>query len=446
MFDEISDARLHSFMRKWIDANDQSLKTKLASVYFCGYSPLKIPILSDNLGVYIVANDVEASTFGTTHCNSVWACPKCEAKVMSAYGERIACAIEALRKKHLSAMMFTLTIPHMSFMSCHDSYEVLQKAWRKFTHSYKKQQKRTYKRKDGRETTYYVNNNQACKFMNELDIKHCVRVYEVTWGKHSFHPHIHGLWWTHDKNWHKIPDYEEKLHIFWFRCIEIAARAYWKDKLKDEEKANKLVDELCAEWRKYPTTGYRAFYLSKNPDGSIRKAKSSYYIVGWSADKEIAQLSRKQAHEDHLTPHQILHKAFLSDNPEEVNKLMKIYFEYALETKGHCRVCFSPGLNQIVEQWKKTNQYMQMLKKRLTDKAEHCGKRRVVAWFSKQQWLHLCYLDSLEYNHHVIANILDMARAPNANELIELYCMQLGVDISSNIIANKEWVLKCICS
>ena len=431
MNEEVSSSRLHTFLRKYMARNMQSQVSKIMSIYQCGITPIPMPHVTK--GVYILANEEEGMTFGTTHCNSSWACPKCTAKVMAKYGERIACAIEALAKKKNYAMMFTMTVPHLPYMKCQDTYQVLQDAYRQFTKSCKTKITRHFKKKDGTTSTYKVSRNIVNTFFTDLEIEHSVRVYEMTYGENSWHPHIHGLWWTHNKNWHKIKDYEEKLFEYWWQCIENQATKYWTEKYKEEpEKAKKILEETFINWRKYPKTGHRSFFLSKDSNGEIRKAKSSYYICGWSTNHELSGLEEKKANEGHMTPHQILEEASLTENLERQRKLMGLYIEYALETKGHCRFYTSKGLNKIIDEWQQTEEYYSQVKKKATEKIPK-GKYKFVIFFFKEQWLFLSNLDLMnDYRTNIIADILELARAPDGREKIIEYCLAYGVDISNN--------------
>ena len=435
MNEEISDSRLHTFLRKWINENAPEYRLSLASIYFCGISPLNMPGIKQ--GVYVLASEKESKTFGTTSCRSSWSCPKCTARKMTMYGERIACAIDSFAHQNQSAMMFTMTIPHLPFMSCAETYEVLMKAYRHFqkdTGNGKK--KKTFKKADGTISEYNVSRNPFNKFRTELNIVHSVRVYEMTHGENSWHPHIHGLLWTSNDNWDKIAPLEESVFEYWWKCCKDEAIKFWTKKRPEQPEENqKLIEDLFSDWRKYPKTGHRSFYLSKNEDGSIRKAKSSYYITGWSSNLEMTGLSRKEGRNGHKTPYQIIHNAYFEKDKEKQNELVKLYLEYASATKGHCRVYFSKGLNQIINNWKKTEIYHKQQKKKSMEKGE-VPKLRLVDWFSKEQWSFLSYLDATSNNDEaIIDNILETARAPDieqAREMIALYCLSKGVDIYDN--------------
>lgn len=408
------------------------------SIYQCGYTPIHLPT---GKGIHIMSNGEESIAFGTTSCRSSWACPKCTAKVMAKYGEKIGCAIEALAEKDTYAMMFTLTIPHLPYMSCKDTYTILQEAYRAFTRDGKTLQ-RKHTLKDGTQKVYTIYRNAFAKFKHDLDIKHSVRVYETTYGKNSWHFHIHGLWWTHKKNWHAIAKYEESIFEYWWKCITNKAKRYWNEKYKDEpEKAEKVLKETYAKWRKEPKTGFKSLYISKNPDGTIRKANSSYYICGWASNNELTGLAEKRATNGHMTPHQILEAAYLAKDPETEEKYMNRYLEYTLETRGHCRVYFSMGLNQIIANWQKTESYKQVVKKKATEYQRE--KYHYVIFILEQQWLFLCELDMMNPNDHIIASILELAREPDGKDKIIEFCGLYGIDLSENPVPSEcciNWV------
>lgn len=446
----ISDSRLKGFLQKYIRDYSPLHKLNLSSIYFCGRSPLSLPGLPK--GVYLLSNGTESVTLGTTHCNSSWACPVCTPKVMARYGDKIACAIDALATKgDQSAMMITMTIPHMPFMDCEDCLQLIMKAWRHFTKSSKSKTKDTFTKKDGTTSHYKKNSGAFCKMCTELGIKHSVRVYEATHGENSWHIHIHGLLWCPNYKWEEIAQYEEPVFEYWWKCIELEARKYWRAKLKDrpdgQQKADELVNDMCADWRKYPKTGHRSFYISKTKDGKIRKATSSRYICGWSTNHELTGLSQKTARNGHRSPTQILEDAYKNyyekRDMDAVKKDMDLYLEYAKQTRGHNRINFSIGLNKIIEEWKTTEEYWLRCKKKAMDK-EQKAPFKIVAYFTLQQWLNLLFVFYIDKDEDWLSEILELARLPNGRELIETYCLNYEVDIRDNIIPKADFVEKVI--
>lgn len=393
--------------------------------------------------VYIISNDEEARTFGNAYCNSPWCCPKCTPIVMAKFGERIACAIDALKKQHDQlAAMFTFTIPHTKNMTCKETFDTLKLTWRMFTRDgLRATNKDTYTKKDGTISTYNKAQGAYGKMRHELQSVHNVRVYEFTWGENSWHPHIHALYWFPRKNFYHCVDYEEQLLDRWWHCAKASYLKVLNKKHPDKKAENKkLAEDLYADWRKYPKTGHRSFWISKDADGMPHVQESSYYISGWSGDFEMTNEHSKDARAaGHYSPFQILeeaHKAKLAKNIEAYDKWLKLYTEYALATKKAIRSQFSQsGINQIVQQWKQTETYYEAVKKKFMDKETAKKPWKVIAWLSEQQWLYLSILDK-QAEDSIIANILEIAimklPAKKRRTLIENLLLCYDIDITSN--------------
>ena len=236
MFDEVQDHRLLSFLQRYISiTQNDDIKRKLKGIIYCGSQAITLP--AEYPAVYVLKNDEtqEARITNIMTCHSAWCCPRCSARVMGEKGARIAAAIDALAKwEKLYPMMITFTLPHTSKMSCNETYTILLNTWHRFMRDGKRTQKRTYtlktsigetqnksykngkgngtkskfdKRsvgKAGETREYIVHSSIWSKFRTELNIKHFVRSYEFTWGENSWHPHIHALFWTHEKNFKKF--------------------------------------------------------------------------------------------------------------------------------------------------------------------------------------------------------------------------------------------------
>ena len=454
MVEEITDFRLQWFLQKWIDKHEQ-YQGILRNLYHCGKHLLEMQGVN---GIHILSNGTKSANFGLKRCHSSWSCPHCSATVMSKHANQIACALDALAHKGYSAMMITFTIPHLPFTQAEDSLKVLNKAWRAFVKEkgyckkeytlksgIRKQTGNTVVGEKGEEKEYLVHHNPFNKFLNVIENNHHVCVYEVTHGKNSFHPHIHSLWWAKNKHWNKIKDMEEMIAKHWWKVIKRYGRKYWEEKLKDDpEKAEYNIDQLFNDEKAKSNMG---LHISKDKDGNIRKITSAIYMAGWSGDAELTQLHYKEAHNGHLTPRQILIKAYQSKDPEEVDKLMKLYMEYAIATKGKKRISYSKGLNQIVQEWKKTETYFEMLKKRVTEGRVQ-PKWKTVFWFSKKQWLDLLDLNNQQTdNTDIISEIMKIAAQPKKppdifkeiKELCEAYGLETYLENIEDI-PHLEWI------
>ena len=447
----ISNNQLATFLRRQIFLNPEYNKQpKLDNLKYCGSRVINP---STPAAVKLIANKKESKFTGITCCHSTWSCPHCSAKVLAQKAGDIAVAIDALATWFkLRPMMITFTLPHTENMSCQETYTILQKAWRQFANGgrNKKQYvlKRTvgesqnisYGKADGTKNKYdkravgtagdiktYEKKIISTKFKDDLDIKHSVRAYEFTWGENSWHPHIHALFWTHEKNWDKIAEYEPALFEYWWKCTKHQALKYWNQKYPDQKEENlKRVNNLFTEWRKEPNAAHRSLYISKDVNGAVLKMSSSRYICGWGGDNELTnQAHAKTPREGHYTPFQILELAY--KNANERQKWLDLFIEYAKATHGHRRIEFSThsGIRQIINKWKKTNTYITAYKKKV---AESGGKFKIIYWFTSKQWKQICWIDT-ESDSEIKQQILDYAMLPDGKKLITELLLALEIPL-----------------
>ena len=429
---EVFDSRLKTFYQVHLR---KSPHVELKNLRLCGTGVINVPFAES--GVFLLENGKKAKFFGVATCHSSWACPCCTAKSMAKHGERIACAIDALKKwYHQSAFMVTLTLPHLKFMSCEDTFEILKRTWHKFEHSGSMTKKYTLKTTIGENHTggrsvgkagevriLKASKDPYMMFRRDVGIDYIVRSYEFTYGEEfHWHPHIHALFWAPDKNWAKILNHEQALVDYWWKCAVHEAKKYYTKKFS-AEKAKEIVDELYADYKKTPVTGHKAFFISKTADGKPRKQESSYYIVGWSGDKELTADKVKGTHkEGHVTPSEMLRQAYecqLSD-PEKSERYLKLYDEYALATKGKRRLSFTPGVVKIIKKWQSTNDYVNVIKKKFMERMREDAPFRVVCWFNREQWLKICWIEAV--THITIrADLLELAMLPKPREKIRRY-------------------------
>ncbi len=438
----ISDNRVATFLRRYI-ATREPTNRKLRSVRLCGSQATKqfgaVP------AVYLLSDGEKSRFFGNVSCHSAWSCPKCTPIVMAQKGADIACAIDALAKKYNQyAFMITFTLPHSKYMFFEEAFNILLQTWRFFSKNKRKQKSKEYTLKltvgekntkggkavgkAGDKKTYIIKAESWGKFCEELQIKHFVKVYEFTWSKENgWHPHIHALFWTDKKNFDKIPNYEDELLDRWWDCAKITAKKYW-DKVYPTRDNKKAVEEYYTDWRKITSDGHRALYVSKDKNGHVIKQQSSYYISGWSGDAELTSSNYKSTHLDgHYTPRQILQIAY--EDATKRPEMMDLYLEYMKQTYCHRRVEFAKhsGLRQIIEDWKKTEEYIQRYKKKFMDVVKE-RKFRVVYWFKEKLWKQIYFLDYYT-DEEIIPNLLELALEENARELIEEYLHALGFEL-----------------
>lgn len=413
-YSEISDHRLQGMLKQYIyhyafDKATPEQKRKLRGILFCG-SSIAGHHKHENK-TFLIVNDKKSKLTRLAHCYSIWSCPHCTPIIMAKRGERIGAAIDALSTIHKqSACMITLTLPHTKDMSLHDTYTILLNTWRRFNRCGKRKQVArdyTYKTdkvgKKGTVASYNHKQSISAQFRFDLKIQHTVRVYEITYGENSWHPHIHALLWVPNSLFNKIANYESKLLDFWWYCAYKETLKYYNQKYPENKAENQIkADDLFAEWRKYPKTGHRSLYISKNPDGSIKKQSSAMYLSGWSGNMELTASTMKDGRNGHVTPFQILENAYKAlyyqNDHNKFQELMKLYTEYLIETRVHRRIeCSKTGLNKIINEWLNSDEYIREQKKRFMEKETVNGRWKTICYFTGEQLF--------EISHHSLSGI-----------------------------------------
>lgn len=477
--DSISDNRLHAYLQRYINKNDL-FNHALKGIKFCGHTVLK-----EHNAVFVITNDKEARYSTLIRCHSAWSCPYCSPRVMAQKGTDIACAIDALATWYNEqAAMITFTLPHDSFMSCSDAYQILHDTWRLFTSRGRvASRKKTYvlkadvtdENKSYSESGYYMTDKVATRVSkltgnviknghassrgtknqfdkravgkkgevrectvklsdpwascrSELSFNHFVRVYEFTYGDNGWHPHIHMLAWVPKENLQRFTEYEDRFLQRWWVCAKRAALKYWNKKYPDRVEENKTrVESIYADYKMSSQDGHSSVYLSKDDKGMVIAQKSSHYISGWSGNMELTgSCNAKKAKEGHYTPFQMLAMSCANAAKEAI--FMPLFIDYAITTKGHRRVEFSSrtGITDIIKKWKQSEQYIITVKKKFTD--TNSARWKVVAWFDKEQWYDICEWD-ITTDEEIRKTILELARAPDPWLAIAEYVINFGVKL-----------------
>lgn len=374
----ISDHRKRVLLQRLLNDRSQE-SSKLKNLALCGKATVKLPGYEE--AVFIMTNDKkkQANLTGVVSCHSPWACPVCSAKVMAKRGAEIACLIDALATwQDTVAIMITYTIPHIRGMDCKTIFKCLKLIWTKFR---KRHAGKTYK------NTKYQFTDSYAYFQHTVESKYNVKIYEFTWGKNSWHPHIHQLFFLPRKNLDKIENFIPKLRKSWWKDVQSVLKSQL-----GEEKANEIfkITEKKAEDHGY------GFWISLDENNKPKIQKSSYYVTGWTGDAELTKQNFKIPNEGHFTPQMILDEAF--NDPYENNKYINLYIEYALATKGSRRVEFSKLKNhsckEIITKWRLSNEYREIIIKKNTVKDQ--GKWKVEYWLSKKQWKKISEIEDFE--------------------------------------------------
>lgn len=339
-------------------------------------------------GVAILSNGKFSNMYGARMCKNSWVCPVCSAIQMSKAATKIAAAIDSLNESHF-AIMLTFTVFHSKADTCEQVFDLLFDTWTRFTRN--------------RFDDTYGN------FLNDLEIKHYVRCAEVTYSKNGWHPHFHCLYFVPKKNYEKIIGWEMKL------------REIWRNR---QEKAMKKI---------YGYVKYNAFYESETKHGEIAagvyiskdenkkpiKMKSSDYVCGWGADKEITGNFQKKATDPNSkTPYQLLQDM---KNDDETAKNLYLELANYIITHKRRRVDFDRhGIKQIISNYLQSQKYLEVMKKKHSKiMAEQAGKKwKVVIWFSKDDWLKICRKD-FEVNYSLIFIMLCLGKYDDGYYLIK---------------------------
>lgn len=386
--------------------------------------------------VFVVSDDYNAHFFGTACCHSAWACPRCTAREMAKKANTIACLIKAQEKwYHKKAFMVTFTCPHTRHMKCKDAWQNLYDTWRMFS-------------RDGNLAKNNQNKSLGAygQFRSEFSITEVVRVYEFTWGENGWHPHIHALFWVDENRIDEALEWEEKLNDRWLHCAEYCHKKNMMKLVGQRGYEKQRIEAFIEKFYRWARTKSKqpGVYFSKDKDGKIRVQKSSQYISGWKLEDEMTRTDMKTARAGHLTPFQMLNLAYEAKHWSVRDKWLKLFCEYAETTRKHKRCCFSPGCNKIADAWKQTEDYILMFKKKCMDKAI---AKRVVFWFSEEQWLQILACESA--HDDIRSEILRLATKEKRRELIVAFLDNYGINVSMNKIhpdeefINSELLNKC---
>ncbi len=429
IFDVIADSKMLTMWQRYARSVGDP---KLKGLAMCGSK------VTNNYAAAVISDGLIANFIGLARCHSSWACPHCTPRVMAEYGGKIGCLIDALAKKKLSAFMVTYTMPHTWWMSCEDSFTILRNAWRHMSKI------TTARNNKGKSLGAYG------AWMEEFNIQHKTYTYEFTWGENGWHPHIHCLYFVEDSRLQEVCAMEDALNEIWVRTLKHHAmkvlvpkqtdlkqkdllsegrylfrhdsRGHATFKASTNAEANQQLlrvldnDELADQLRQelnssdeqkrlraslrlnvelmyaaYKFNKQKAAYFSKTKSGKVHRFKSSYYISGWSGNFELTAQSMKTAHdENHYSPFQLLEQALKAPDIIVRNEKLKLFADYAMATRSRRRIYITRGDIALINQQKRTEKYIEQLKKKSMDKAK---RTRVVAWFTKQQWSEICWIE-----------------------------------------------------
>ena len=389
-------------------------------------------------GVYLLSNSKHTKAVGTIYCKSLWGCPVCEPYKMSKKAAIIACGIEALKTQGQVPIHITFTVPHHTkYFTCDQVSEILKKTWQTFIKDGMITNKKNSRKRstNSKQKDIYKLSNPINKFRSTFNSKFYVRVYEYTWGQNGWHPHIHSLFWVDKNKLNKVLDFEKELLIRWrelaFKFTCSITKKYIKDPKKFEDFKESLTYAYEADDFKNMIRYNMGLHISQE-NGVVRAQDSSIYICGWGADKEVTgNIQRKASKSGHYTPYQMLLEAAKYDkDSDEFKTWMNRYLEFFVAAKTFLarRVNFGCATEfmKIINNWKTTNDYIQVFKKKLQDAMDQKTKWYAVYWFSQLQWNLLVQKKLLPY-------IMTVAILPNAKLIIDTVLEQYDIKRTESI-------------
>lgn len=409
IFHEIEDNRLHRFLRKEILKRPECYK-KLKQLLYCGTRNIKI---GGQSGTHIISNGVQTRILGIKRCDNSWGCPVCTARVMRKHAQNIGAGITKLKELNLVPIMITFTVFHTVQERASEVLQVLKETFSGFTKNAKWKRKKA----DG---TYYTSGGAWNRFYTEYNIEHHVKVMEVTYGKHGWHPHFHNLYWIPKDKLAEIADWEEELKAQWRDFEDKAAKKIFSEehyKLRCE--MYKRCDKKHAD-----KTGYtEGLYISKDANGKARAMEAADYICGWGGENELTGSDQKQGglkagQEGHYTLNELLNAGYNGDK-----KLLDKYLEWLITVSGSTprthRIEYSrTGLKALILEYKRTEAYRDCMKKKRTHIVAEIAPYHTVAYFKKEDWQEICWYN-LTSEIPIIELIISFAKYANGYDLIK---------------------------
>jgi len=411
-------------LQRYIAKQTPDIRALLKSTLYCG-SQVVSGGVGWNKSVYVLRNNQSAKFFGTATCKNSWGCPVCSAKLMAKYAAEIACAIDALKEWHnQTAIMITFTIPHTRNMTCEETTQILYNTWKKFM-----------VRGNHNLRTKWNNRDPFASFCEHFNCTHRVRVGEYTWGVHGWHPHFHCLFWIDTNKLDEVAAWQYELQQRWLTIAKRETVRQWNAQFPQKKLDNQIRADIM--FSKLNDVS-KAVYISVDKNGRAIAQQSSNYISGWAADRELTGNVRKTAtNPDHMTPYQILQKAYESKN----DKWLDLYVEMMIATRKyrHVRINFSTqsGIKAIIAKWKNTQIYIETLKKKGMEKAANVGQWTVVASFSESQWREISYAD-LSFGF-VKTRILELALKIDARSQIAKYLNEFDIRYDGDAVVSSKW-------
>lgn len=246
------------------------------------------------------ASGGRASWSGVEHCNSVWACPCCAARIREGRRAEILKAVHQARSRRWRMFFVTFTVPHERETPLRDSLRGLTSAFRRI---------RNYK--------------SLAPFWNNM--VGFIKAVEVQVGSNGFHPHLHVLVMTNGCDLIS-GDIESKLKSSWGQAVVKEGLA------KPSEKVGVVVEETLDPDR-------TADYLIKVQENKLTLEMSRSDLKGGREGKSEGEW--------HCSPFDLMTKEI--ELPISIGLRKKLFVEFYRATKGTSAIRWSRGLKDLFD-------------------------------------------------------------------------------------------------
>jgi len=286
----VSTAAQRQILRYYLQSQSaRLLPTERVSQCHRALAPLR-----EHVEVYSQPDVKRAYYHNLVVCARLWQCPVCAARISEVRRKDIQTGLENINNR---SCLITYTLSHYIHDDLKTVLDALLDAFRTVG--------------QGR---WWVD------FAKRYGWIGSIRALEVTYGANGWHPHLHQIAFVSDEL--DLVDFDEMRD-------ELIAR--WSEMIQRQGRFASVAHGLTLE----PTYTSVAEYVSKwGHDPSEEK---------WSAAREVAKASSKQASDGGLTPFQMLKNFGAGD--EEAGRLFQ---EYVAVFKGRKQLHWSHGLRKIM--------------------------------------------------------------------------------------------------
>lgn len=256
--------------------------------------------LPNGWGVDVVRNPATntAHFVGLEQCSRVWTCPVCAQRITNERRKELSFALAGAKKRGYTAVLVTYTLSHQGDDLLTHVMGALSASLRDF--------------KAGRGW-------QGIK--HEYSVLGGIKALEITYGKNGWHPHVHELMFL------DVPS--EKVNVYalqkwladrWLEILQKHGMSASYEHGIDVRTADSAIADYIAKWGRQPRE------------------------MAWGAEHELARSANKKAHNDGLTPFQLLEAVSGGDARARV-----LFQEYARAMDGKRQLVWTAGLRALLE-------------------------------------------------------------------------------------------------